>query len=169
MEFPDRKWSIPQAKMKARKKIRYPNGTFDLALTDPMIEILKRMWAVRESDYVFAGWGTGRHITVVGVRFEMRHLTGGKITLHGFRATVATWADDRIVCDEPWVKKMLLGHSVGSQTEQAYRRSDLIERRSILQEMWSQYLTTGRDLVHDIGAIYQERHNALSARPQAAQ
>jgi integrase len=166
VEFPDRKWSIPQAKMKARKKIRYPGGKFPLALTDPMIEILKRMWPLRRdgNKHVFPGRKPGAHVTRIAVYELLRMCTGEEITVHGFRSTVMDWTDERTICED-WVKKMLLGHSVGDQTEQAYRRSDLLEKRTILQEAWSEYLTTGEDLRYDIGAIFLENNEARTALP----
>ncbi len=64
---------------------------------------------------------------------------------HGFRATFRTWAEEQT--DAPYeVKETILGHKVGSNIERAYQRSDLLQRRRVLLQRWTEYLlgaTTG--------------------------
>ncbi len=58
---------------------------------------------------------------------------------HGFRATFRTWVEE--TTDTPYeVKESALAHQVGSETERAYQRSDLLQKRRLLQNQWVEYL-----------------------------
>lgn len=60
---------------------------------------------------------------------------------HGFRATFRTWVEEQT--DTPYeVKETALGHQVGSEVERAYQRSDLLEKRRVLLDQWSEFLTS---------------------------
>ena len=58
---------------------------------------------------------------------------------HGFRSSFRDWASERT--DHPReVVEAALAHAVRSQTEAAYARSDLFERRRLLMDDWAAYL-----------------------------
>ena len=58
---------------------------------------------------------------------------------HGFRSSFRDWASERT--DHPReVIEAALGHVVRNQTEAAYARSDLFERRRRLMSAWMCYL-----------------------------
>jgi integrase len=67
--------------------------------------------------------------------------------VHGFRSTFRDWAGE--VANAPReVAEMSLAHTVGSNVERAYARSDLLDKRRALMERWSNYITkTGADVV----------------------
>ena len=46
---------------------------------------------------------------------------------------------------------MSLSHKVGNNVERAYARSDLLERRRVLMERWSQYVAGGGSEIVRIG------------------
>ena len=59
---------------------------------------------------------------------------------HGFRSSFRTWVEEqtdtpRVVAEE------CLAHSVASKVERAYRRTDLIDKRRILMERWSIFVS----------------------------
>lgn len=161
VEFPEMKWSIAEERMKGYKKIDFPDRKYVVPLTEPMVKILKRQWKIRESKYVFPGRKLGHHVHKYTVLKLAKRLTADEVTTHGFRATFETWADDRTICDD-WVKEMSLAHSVGNDTEKAYRRSDLFDKRRLLMEAWSEYLDTARDLAVDINERFMRRLNGGS-------
>ena len=62
-----------------------------------------------------------------------------RTTVHGFRTSFRTWAAEctdipREVCE------MALAHTVGNAVEQAYSRSDLLEKRVQLMRFWDNFL-----------------------------
>ena len=58
---------------------------------------------------------------------------------HGFRSSFRDWASERT--DHPReVIEATLAHVVRNQTEAAYARSDLFERRRLLMDDWAAYV-----------------------------
>ena len=61
---------------------------------------------------------------------------------HGFRSSFRDWAAEET--DHPReVVEAALAHVVGNQTEAAYARSVLFERRRRLMDEWAEYLRLG--------------------------
>jgi integrase len=121
-------WTIPSERMKAGKPHRIP-------LPGAAIKVLASL--PRESDYVFPG-------KLVGTRCNPQLLlrlvrqTGHNATAHGFRASFRTWAGEQTAYPRELIE-VALAHSVGDETERAYARGDMLERRSRLMEDWSEY------------------------------
>ena len=61
-------------------------------------------------------------------------------TLHGMRSSFRDWCGETGVPRE--VAEACLAHRIGNAAEQAYARSDLLERRRELMETWAQYLNS---------------------------
>jgi integrase len=61
------------------------------------------------------------------------------ITTHGFRATMATWAQHKRY-DRDVIEKAL-AHSERNKTLAAYQRDDLLEARRPMMEAWAAYVT----------------------------
>ncbi len=116
--------------MKAGQEHRVP-------LSDHALEILKRMKKVQNSDYVFPG---DRRATLSNMAFLMllRRMNRDDITAHGFRSTFRDWVEEQT--DTPRaVAEMALAHTIGSAVEAAYRRGDLLEKRSVLMSKWANF------------------------------
>ena len=64
---------------------------------------------------------------------------------HGFRASFRDWAAERT--NHPREVMAALAHTVRNQTEAAYARSDLFERRRHLMADWGAYLAEERGQV----------------------
>jgi len=72
--------------------------------------------------------------------YSVRQLNG--YTLHGFRTTFRTWAQDH---SDNWAAgEMALSHKIGDQAAQAYARSDMLDVRRDLMQDWADY--TGFDI-----------------------
>jgi integrase len=61
--------------------------------------------------------------------------------VHGFRGSFSNWAGDHDLSFE--TSERCLGHAFGNTASQAYRTTDLIERRRTMLEAWSQFLEGG--------------------------
>ncbi|TRO12961.1 DUF4102 domain-containing protein [Ectopseudomonas mendocina] len=128
-------WSLPAERMKMRE-------AFEIPLAPQVVELLRAMPRTDGSPYLFPG--QGRKADVMGDRalltlLERLNLTS--ITVHGFRSTFRDWANEcthypREVCE------LALAHDERSQTEAAYSRSDLLEKRRALMSDWAAYATT---------------------------
>ena len=65
-----------------------------------------------------------------------------RTTVHGLRSTFRDWSAEctdvpREVCE------LALAHTVGNAVEQAYSRSDLLNKRIALMDAWDEYLQNG--------------------------
>ena len=70
-----------------------------------------------------------------------------RATVHGFRSAFRDWAGECTNAPHA-VMELSLAHAVGSSVEQAYARSDLIEKRRVLMQTWSDFVAdTGADVV----------------------
>jgi integrase len=63
----------------------------------------------------------------------------GHVTVHGFRSTFATWAEE--CTDYPdGVREAALAHKYKSETTAAYQRGQKLEKRRVLMKDWAQFL-----------------------------
>ena len=61
------------------------------------------------------------------------------VTVHGFRSTFATWAEE--CTDYPdGVREAALAHKYKSETTAAYQRGQKLEKRRALMKDWAQFL-----------------------------
>jgi integrase len=124
-------WTIPATRMKAGREHRVP-------LSDRALVILEEISAARTGDYVFAGQRRGRPLS--GSAFEMlRQRLGASTTVHGFRSSFRDWAGDQTHFPRE-LAEQALAHAVGGAVEQAYRRSDALERRRALMDAWAAFV-----------------------------
>ena len=92
----------------------------------------------KTDDFVFPGQRTNKGLSNMAMLTLLRRMNRKDITVHGFRSTFRDWAEDRTNTPRE-IKELSLAHQVGSQVEAAYRRSDLLEKRRDLMDLWSQY------------------------------
>jgi integrase len=63
----------------------------------------------------------------------------GYVTLHGFRSTFATWAEE--CTDYPdGVREAALAHKYKSETTAAYQRAQKLEKRRALMTDWASFI-----------------------------
>ena len=125
-------WTLPAKRMKAERDHRVP-------LTDRAVEILDEMAAVRVNDFVFPGSKTGRPLSNMSMEMVLRRLGRDDVTVHGFRSTFKDWASERTHFPNE-LSEMALAHAIGDQTEAAYRRGDLFDKRRALMDAWAHFL-----------------------------
>ena len=61
---------------------------------------------------------------------------------HGFRSSFRDWAAEQTNYPEE-IRKTATMHAVGDAVQQAYQRTDLLERRRQLMADWANYLDGG--------------------------
>jgi integrase len=122
-------WTIPAARMKARKEHRIP-------LAKRAIAILANLAAAKTGDYVFAGHRPGRPLLSMSLLMLLRRMRRDDLTAHGFRSSFSDWASE-ISPFSSELRETALAHAVADKTEAAYRRGDALKKRRAMMEAWA--------------------------------
>jgi integrase len=134
IDFDQQLWSCPEERMKTGEEHRVP-------LTNEMLSILEPL-KVLQSEYVFEGQKRHRPLSNMSMLMLLRRMDAEGITVHGFRSTFRDWAAE--VASAPReIAEMSLSHRVGTNVERAYARSDLLDKRRMLMNEWSNFLVGG--------------------------
>lgn len=143
-------WTIPAARMKAGKEHRVPMSPAAVAL---LKSLPRNADAAPGKDYIFAAARGGMlsDMTLSKVMRDMQDAAVAKgdagwldraskrpAVPHGLRSTFRDWTAERGVDRD--LAEIALAHTVGSEVERAYRRSDMLERRRALMADWAAFL-----------------------------
>lgn len=133
-----KEWRIPAKRMKAGIEHRVPLSAVALA-------VLEEARSLRDdSGLLFPSPNRrGKPLSDMALTRVLRS-TGlaGRTTVHGFRSSFRDWAAERTNAPHA-VMELSLAHKVGAAVEQAYARSDLLDRRRDLMERWAGFLAGG--------------------------
>jgi integrase len=66
----------------------------------------------------------------------------GDLTVHGFRSTFRDWGAEQTTYPRELLEKAL-GHVVGDETERAYQRGHMLERRREVMQAWAKWCGEG--------------------------
>lgn len=128
-EIDDDVWMMPPERRKDRKP--YPHRV-------PMSSLARQALKMASKKGLLFTAST-KPLQIDSCRLKLVDIVGRKVTMHGCRSTFRDWCaengKDRILAEKA------LMHTTGSEVEQAYQRSDLLERRRELMEEWAQMLT----------------------------
>ena len=135
IDWDQKLWTIPNARMKKWKGHRVP-------LSDEALAVLEQSKTLLQSkEWVFPSRQTGRPMCestltkLLGVLGLHDHTVP-----HGFRSSFRTWAAE--YADADFVSsEMALAHKVGTTIERIYSRTDLLEKRRRLMQLWADYVT----------------------------
>ncbi|CZT34631.1 tyrosine-type recombinase/integrase [Rhizobium sp. 9140] len=131
-------WTVPKERMKSGREHRVP-------LSKAAIVILEKMQAASLNKYVFPGMKADMPLSDMTMQKVLRTLEyDDRATVHGFRSAFRDWAGDRTNFQRE-VIEAALAHIVGDKAEQAYRRSDALEKRRLLMDAWSSFATVKHD------------------------
>ena len=147
-------WVIPASRMKMRCAHAIP-------LTDEHHAILAKLKPVGMAEFPASGpifpMGSGHGPSITGLRKFMQSFkqadgaaytdpkTGEPITLHGFRSSFRTWAEEQMTpdgSDYRYSEKLLeqcIAHAVGTKTRRKYVRSKSVEARRQITATWAAY------------------------------
>jgi integrase len=124
-------WTVPAGRMKAGREHRVP-------LSPQAVAILRRLEELKISEFVFPGQARNKPLSNMAMEMVLRRMKIEDATVHGFRSSFRDWAGN--VSNFPReITETALAHVIGDKAEQAYRRSDALEKRRKLMEAWAQY------------------------------
>ena len=125
-------WTVPKERMKMGKEHRVP-------LSDPAIKLLKDMPRMEGTGLVFPGT-KGQALSDMSLTAVMRRMEVDAVP-HGFRSTFRDWAGDRTNYPRD-MAEAALAHKLENKVEEAYRRSDALEKRREMMQEWGKFILT---------------------------
>jgi integrase len=122
-------WTVPAGRMKGGREHRVP-------LAGHALTLLRTLGPRKPEDSVFPGQrGPLSDMSLTAVLRRMKVVA----TAHGFRSTFRDWVSE--CTNHPSeVAEMALAHAVSDKVEAAYRRGDLLAKRTMLMEDWAGFL-----------------------------
>jgi integrase len=124
-------WTVPAHRMKAGREHRVP-------LSQRAAAILVRLSKGRSGDFVFPGQRRDKPLSNMAMEMMLRRMKIENATVHGFRSSFRDWAGNETGYPRDLIETAL-AHVIGDKAEQAYRRSDALEKRRKLMEAWAGY------------------------------
>ncbi|RJE83232.1 DUF4102 domain-containing protein [Paracoccus onubensis] len=134
-------WEIPADRMKMDRPHRIP-------LSARAMAVLERAGGL-DDDLVFPGTKKGKPLSDATLLKLIRE-NGFDVDIHGFRTSFRTWAQEKTNFPRE-VAEAVLAHLSGDETERAYARSDLFEKRRKMMDAWARYLAQDSAKVVRIG------------------
>ena len=132
IDRPSSAWKIPGERMKMNQDHIVP-------LSDPALAILDEMRDGSQGELIFPN-PEGGMFSENAMLAVLDRLGYGYVTVHGFRSTFATWAED--CTDYPdGVREAALAHKYKSETTAAYQRGQKLEKRRALMRDWANFIT----------------------------
>jgi integrase len=135
VDFGTATWTLPPERMKAQEEHQVP-------LSRQALDLLRRMEAARSGDLIFPGPERGRQLDISRCLDVVKAIKPD-VTLHGFRSAFRSWCGDHGV--ERELAEQSLAHAFGSQVEQAYNRTAMLERRRPVMAAWGAFVSGEAD------------------------
>ncbi len=135
IDLPGALWTVPAERMKGGQAHAVP-------LSPRAVEILNEMQALG-SPWVFPSpQKQTRPMSNMGMLAMLKRMNRTDITVHGFRATFSTWANETDT-GRPDVIEACLAHRENDRIRAAYNRATFaVDRRKLLLA-WAQFVETG--------------------------
>jgi integrase len=131
IDFDKKIWTVPATRMKAAREHRVP-------LSPRAVVILRKLEKIKTGEYVFPGQARNKPLSSMAMEMVLRRMNIEDATVHGFRSSFRDWAGN--VSNFPReITETAMAHVIGDKAEQAYRRSDALEKRRRLMEAWAAY------------------------------
>ncbi|BAZ94290.1 integrase [Thiohalobacter thiocyanaticus] len=125
-----RTWTVPAERMKAQREHVVP-------LCPDAVKLLKALPRFEDCPYVFPS-PRGKQLSDATLSKVMK-LMGVEGTPHGFRSTFRDWCAEHTNYPREVAEKAL-AHTIPNAVERAYRRGDLLTKRTRLMQEWARYL-----------------------------
>jgi integrase len=122
-------WIVPAERMKGKKEHRVP-------LSLQAVALLKAQPRLPDVDYVFPSNRRGPLSDMALTQLMRRH--DFEAVPHGFRSTFRDWAGEMTAHPRDAIE-LCLAHAIDTKTEAAYRRGDMLEKRTVIMQEWADY------------------------------
>jgi len=128
-------WTAPGERMKGGREHRVP-------LPAAAMKILRHQHKVTGgTGYIFPGLKPKKPLSNMAMLKVLERMGRDDLTVHGFRSTFRDYIEEQTAFPGS-VAEAALAHVVGDETEAAYRRGDIFDKRKQLMNAWARYCTT---------------------------
>lgn len=138
IDFDKKTWTIPAEKMKGGKRSHI------VPLSRQAITLLERIKRITgESRFVFQSEAKPQQaMNPQTANSAIKKLAGGKykgiLKGHGLRSIASTYLNEQLINYD--VIEACLSHIIADQTRKAYNRSDYLEQRVEVMQLWADYV-----------------------------
>ena len=138
IDLDNKRWIIPQERMKSGIEHRVPLNRETIKLLNSIPKI---------NQYIFPGLSTNKPLYGMAMLLLMRkkgYCHDGPhpaYVPHGFRSSFRDWCEEQSSFPHGVIERSL-AHTIPNATERAYNRSDLFDKRRLLMDAWSKFVTS---------------------------
>lgn len=134
-------WTIPAERMKIAR-------AHTVFLSDTAMNVLRTLETLEQGPLLFEGAKAGAPISETSLRKALKAASeglkvrdGDLATIHGFRATFKTWAQEQCPTVPDSVSEVQLAHGDPDKVRAAYARADFAEMRADMSNAWGRHLS----------------------------
>lgn len=144
-QIDDGVWTIPAEAMKGR---RDATSEFRVPLSAEALAVIEKAQKFARDGYLFANSKKG----VISDMAMSQHMKRSKLEYrpHGFRSSLRDWLAEATDARHE-IAETMLGHTIGSSVERAYRRTDFLDQRRELLDRWAIHVAS------HVGKSYRKR------------
>ena len=133
IDFKQKLWHIPAKRMKM-------NTPHNIPLSDGAIIVLTRAQDLHtDNALIFPSPLSNRALSSNALLHALQKRLKIDATIHGMRSAFKDWAAETTNYPNE-VSEMALAHSISNQTEAAYRRGELLDKRRSMMQDWSDFV-----------------------------
>jgi integrase len=129
-------WTVPGERMKSKRPHAVPLSAEAIAVLDLAAHVFYNN-EPQPTDLVFPSMN-GKMLSDNAFGELLERMGVDDATAHGFRSTFRDWAAEQGIDRE--VAERVLAHVVGDETEAAYYRTTLLERRRDVMQQWAKFI-----------------------------
>ncbi|OOF82819.1 preprotein translocase [Rodentibacter ratti] len=138
IDFNQKLWAIPAEKMKGGKRGHIvPLSTQAMRLLDKMKKLTAGEKYVFQSE-MKANQAMNPQTANRAIKLIAGGKYAGKLTAHGLRSIASTYLNEQLINYD--VVEACLSHIIADQTRKAYNRSDYLEQRIEVMQLWGDYV-----------------------------
>lgn len=126
-----RVWTVPGERMKMELPLRVP-------MSDRLVELVKEATEGARDGWLYPGRKKGKPYSNMAMLKVLERMGYGHITVHGFRSTFRDWVAECTEYADSLAEKAL-AHAIQNESEAAYRRGDMLERRRKMMNDWARF------------------------------
>lgn len=126
-----RVWTVPGERMKMELPLRVP-------MADRLVELVTEAMKGARDGWLYPGRKKGKPYSNMAMLKVLERMGYGHITVHGFRSTFRDWVAECTEYADSLAEKAL-AHAIQNESEAAYRRGDMLERRRKMMADWARF------------------------------